>query len=93
MFDALKGLKEALSEKERIPEHRRELSTDAVEELNRTLVSLEKSQLVTVVYYCEYEHAYQQLTGPVKKIDPYWELIYVGDTGIEFREIGELIVM
>lgn len=35
MFDALKGLKEALAAKERIPEERKILAADAIEELNR----------------------------------------------------------
>ena len=37
MFDALKGLKEALAAKERIPEERKILAADAIEELNRIL--------------------------------------------------------
>ena len=40
MFDALKGLKEALAAKERIPEERKILAEDAIEELNRTLTEL-----------------------------------------------------
>lgn len=93
MFDALKGLKEALAAKEKIPEQRRELAPDAVEELNRILTSLEKGQVVTVSYYCSYEQAYMQLTGPVTRIEPYWKLLYVGNVGIDFDEIAELIVM
>lgn len=89
-FDALKGLREALAEKEKIPEERRELSADAVEELNRTLNALTKGQQVTAVYYCSYERCYQQLTGPVTKLDPYWRMLYVGNVGIEFGEIIEL---
>ena len=39
MFDALKGLKEALAAQEHIPEPRRYLAEDAMEELNRKLTS------------------------------------------------------
>lgn len=92
-FDALKGLREALAEKEKIPEERRELSPDAVEELNHSLTALKKGQQVTVVYYCSYEQRYQQLTGPVTRIDPYWRILYVGEVGIEFGEIGALTLM
>lgn len=92
-FDALKGLREALAEKEQIPELRRELSCDAVEELNRTLTALQKGQQITVVYYCSYEQHYRQLTGPVTRIDAYWRMLYVGDVGIEFGEIWELTVL
>lgn len=90
MFDALKGLREAIAEQERITEPRRELAPDAVEELNRTLSALEKGRTVTVVYYCSYAMAYTQLTGPVTKIDPYWRTLYVGDVGIDFNEIAEI---
>ena len=89
-FDALKVLREALAEKERIYEPRREPAPDKAEELNRVLSSLEKGQPVTVVYYCAYQQAYLQLTGPVTRIDPYWKLLYVGDVGIEFSELLEL---
>ena len=92
MFDALKGLREAIAEQERIPEPRRELAPDAVEELNRILTGLQKEQTVTVVYYCDYATAYAQLTGPVTRVDPYWRTLYVGNTGIDFNEIADLIV-
>ena len=52
MFDALKGLKEALAAKERIPEERKILAADAIEELNHILTKLEKGTTITVVYYC-----------------------------------------
>ena len=55
MFDTLKGLKEALAAKERLPEPRKELAQDAAEELNRLLCSLNKGTSVTVVYYCKYQ--------------------------------------
>lgn len=93
MFDALKGLKEAIAAKEKIPEARRELAPDAIEELNQTLSALEKGQVVTVVFYCSYEQAYTQLTGPVTRIEPYWKLLYVGNVGIDFCEIAGIIVI
>ena len=93
MFDALRGLKEAIAAKERIPELRKELAQDAVEELNQTLVSLKKGQVVTVVFYCSYEQAYTQLSGPVTRVEPYWRTLYVGNVGIDFNEIVELAVI
>lgn len=92
MFDALKGLREALAAREKQPEPRRELAADAVEELNRTLTALEPGQTVTVVYYCAYECAHIQLTGPVTRLDRYWRVLYVDDRGIDFNEIVELMV-
>ena len=43
MFDALKGLKEALAAKERIPEERKILAADAIEELDRILPNWKKA--------------------------------------------------
>ena len=69
-FDALIGLREAIAAKERVIEPRRYLSDDAIAEINDALLSLQKGQLITVVYYGIYEQAYLQLTGPVVKVDP-----------------------
>ena len=49
MFDALKGLKEAIAEKERIPTPRRILSEDAIAEINAQLMSLKSGNVATVV--------------------------------------------
>ena len=58
MFDALNGLKEALATKKRIPEERKILAVDAIEELNGILSKLEKGSIITVVYYCTYGQCY-----------------------------------
>lgn len=90
MFDALKGLKEALAAKERLPEPRKELAQDAAEELNRALCSLELGMFITVVYYCQYQEEYRQITGTVSKMDLYWKTLYVGNVGIAFEEIATI---
>ena len=92
MFDALKGLKEALAAKERIPEERKILATDAIEELNRILTSLEKGTVITVVYYCTHGQCYNQLTGPLAKIDSYWQSLQLGQVCIDFRDIYEILL-
>lgn len=91
MFDALKGLKEALAAAEKTPEPRKHLSDTAVEELNRKISSLQKGQIITVVYYGIYEEEYLQLTGAVTRVDPYWHSLQVGKTAIDFDEIYEII--
>ena len=90
-FDALIGLREAIAAKERVIEPRRYLSDDAIAEINDALLSLQKGQLITVVYYGIYEQAYLQLTGPVVKVDPYWHSIQIERVSIDFSEIYELI--
>lgn len=92
MFDALKGLKEALAAQEHIPEPRRYLAEDAMEELNRKLTSLRKGQVVTVVYYCEYAQEYRQLTGPVNNVDFYWSMIQIGGSCIGLGEIVDVVI-
>lgn len=87
MFDALKGLKEAIAAKERPTEPRKYLSEDSIAELNKQLTGLRKGQLVTVVYYGIYEQLYLQLTGPVTKVDSYWGNLEIGKVAISFDEI------
>lgn len=89
-FQALKGLSEAIAEKERIPTPKRILAEDAVAEMNQQLSQLHKGTMVTVVYYCIYEQEYYQITGPVIKIDLFWNYLQVGHMSIDFSEIAEL---
>ena len=59
MFDALKGLTEAIAEKERQYDPRRDLSEDRKAEINGKLSTIEKGDLVTAVYYCQYGKQYR----------------------------------
>ena len=90
-FDALTGLREAIAAKERVIEPRRYPSEDAIAEMNAKLLDLHKGQLITVVYYGDYEQRYLQLTGPVIKVDPYWHSIQIENITIDFSEIYELL--
>ena len=90
-FDALTGLREAIAAKERVIEPRRYPSEDAIAEINAKLLNLQKGQIITVVYYGDYEQRYLQLTGPVIKVDSYWHSIQIENTTIDFSEIYELM--
>lgn len=90
-FDALTSLREAIAAKERVIEPRRYPSEDAIAEMNAKLLDLHKGQLITVVYYGDYEQRYLQLTGPVIKVDPYWHSIQIENITIDFSEIYELL--
>ncbi len=90
-FDALTGLREAIAAKERVIEPRRYPSEDAIAEINAKLLDLHKGQIITVVYYGDYEQRYLQLTGPVIKVDPYWHSIQIENITIDFSEIYELV--
>ena len=81
----------AIAAKERVIEPRRYPSEDAIAEINEKLLDLHKGQIITVVYYGDYEQRYLQLTGPVIKVDPYWHSIQIGSISIDFSEIYELM--
>ena len=89
-FDALKGLKEAIAQKEHTPAPKRELSEGAIAEINTQLTDLKPGQLVTVVYYCDYTQEYHQLTGKVSKVDPYWKAVTIGNISIDFAELYQI---
>ena len=89
-FDALKGLKEAIAAKEKRPEPRRELTDYMKEQINNTLVSLKKGQVVTVVYYNSPAQQTLQITGMVTKVDAYFQSLLINDTAIYFADIYEL---
>ena len=91
MFDALKGLKEAIAEKEQQFSPKRELTGERMEEINRTLIALQTGDIVTVTYYCQYGRSYRQLSGVVGKIDLFWKEIQIGAVSIYFSEIYEII--
>ena len=90
-FDALTGLREAIAAKERVIEPRRYPSEDAIAEINAKLLDLHKGQIITVVYYGDYEKRYLQVTGPVMKVDSYWHSIQIENITIDFSEIYELL--
>ena len=90
-FDALTGLREAIAAKERVIEPRRYPSEDAIAEINEKLLGLSKGQIITVVYYGDYEQRYLQVTGPVIKVDSYWHSIQIENITIDFSEIYELM--
>ena len=91
MFDALKGFKEALTAQERQPEPRRELTQDAIEEINRTISQLKIGDVVTVIYYCHYSEEYRQITGAVEKISAHWSMLQIGNICVDFHEILQIV--
>ena len=62
-FDALKGLQEALREKEIELDERKELSEESIEELSNKLQMVERGNKVRLVYY--HQRKYRQIEGTV----------------------------
>ena len=65
-FDALKGFKEALKEKEKIIVDKIDLCEDAIIEINNILTNLKVGDIVKVVYFKQNE--YIEVTGMISKI-------------------------
>ncbi len=86
-FDALKGFREALREKERILVPKRELSEEMKEELDRRLGLIKKNDMVTVEYFCAGE--YVQVSGRVSGIDDNARVLTVVNTQIPFEDISD----
>lgn len=92
MFDALKGLTEAIAEKEQETIQRNELAEDRIQELNEELSKLKCGDTVTVKYFCEYGKQYKTATGILRKIDGFWHEIQVEETSINFSEIDSITI-
>lgn len=87
-FDALKGFREALLEKERIVVPKRELSEEQKEELDRRFRQIRKNDMVTVEYFQRDE--YVRMTGMVSGIDETSRLLRIVNTKIPFDDISDL---
>ena len=85
-FDALKGLQEALREKEVELDERKELSEESIEELSNKLQMVERGNKVRLVYY--HQRKYRQIEEAVIDIKVIQKkLILEGDLRINFADI------
>ena len=93
MFDALKGLTEAIAEKERQSYPKRELTESRIEEIAQQLNKLQLGDIVTITYYCYYGRHYCTLTERIVKIDMFWKELQIGKISVRFSEIDEIVVV
>lgn len=84
-FSALKGLEEALKEKERILVERAELSEDSAAELSGRLSRIKKGMKIKVVYYSGGEYVSEE--GMVTRIDEIFRKLTVVKTEINMDDI------
>ena len=89
-FDALRGFREALREKERVIVPHMELTQDAIDEINRRLCAIRRNDIVSVVYF--YRDESLRITGMVSKVDPAGQALTVVKTRIPFCDIQELVI-
>lgn len=88
-FDAVKGLQEALRDKERIVVSKVELADDYRDELDRILIRLKVTDMVTVVYFQEGE--YIKKTGLISKLDRDAGYMNIVNTKIQFTDILRIV--
>lgn len=89
-FAALKGLPEALAEKEKIIVPRVELSEEMAEELDFKMHQLEKGKMAAVVYFAEGE--YLKKTGVVARVEETARYLQIVDTKISFEDVLDVKV-
>jgi len=87
-FAALRGLPEALAQKEKIVVDKIELTEDMAAELDWNMRGLEVGMMVTVVYFCKDE--YIKKTGIVSKLDREARVLQVVETKIDFDNLLQL---
>jgi hypothetical protein len=90
-FDAVVGLRQALKEKEKIRIPKKELSEDAIEEINRKLKRLEIGQTITIIWYDFLEENYSKTTNKITKINTKNKSLELENTLIFFEDIYAII--
>lgn len=88
-FAALKGYPEALQKKEKIVVPKVEVSEEYAEVLDRKLRNVKKNDIITVIYYSNYE--YLKKTGMVSRIDETSRVLKIVNTRINFDDIYDII--
>ena len=92
-FDALKGLTEALREREerRTRVEKKQLSEDMAEELSLALSEVEVGTSVRITFYSDGH--YLDLEGTVTQIDAIYRRLRIGGERIRFDDILRLTLL
>lgn len=92
-FDALKGLTEALREREerRTRVEKKQLSEDMAEELSLALSEVEVGTAVRITFYSDGH--YLDLEGTVTEIDAIYRRLRIGGERIRFDDILRLTLL
>ena len=87
-FDALKGFREALLEKERIMIPKKECSEEHNKELDMELSQMQKEDTIVLEYF---EHGeYIRMEGMISRIDKYNRKLEIANKQISFDDILNL---
>ncbi|MDW7662691.1 MAG: YolD-like family protein [Bacillota bacterium] len=87
-FAAVKGLNEALEQKEKVILSKTEMSEELALELNEKIYNVKKGSIVTITFFCCDD--FVTLTGTVQQIDSAYRTIQIDDTIINLEEITGL---
>lgn len=87
-FDALKGYREALLEKERIRTPKKLLSEDRLAELDQILCRLQPGDQIKICYFSQ--DTYVEQTGVLTRIDSFKKYIKLDETSISFSDILDI---
>lgn len=90
-FDALKGFKEALREKEKVVVSKKIISQEEKEKIGEVLKNIKKKQMVEIVYFDNDE--YLQVKGIVSKIDYVYQEVMIVQTKIKFNDIYKIRIV
>ena len=91
MFDALKGLTEAIAEKERQSTPKRILAENRINEISFQLSKIQKGDEIQVVYYCDCCKQYCHISGIVMKVDSFWKTLQINEVVIDFDDIYSIL--
>ena len=87
-FDALKGFRKALEEKEKNYENKKDLSDDYFHNLDIKIKNIKKDMNVRIKYYHDLE--YIETTGVIRKIDNLSRYIVLLNSKISFDDILDI---
>ena len=90
-FDALKGFREALKEKEKNIELKKDLFDTEIDKLNEIIKKLRKDMLVKISYY--YSIEYIEIVGKIKMIDIINKKINILNSVINFDDIVSIEII
>lgn len=94
-FSALKGLSEALHEKEKHHIPKAILSEETAEHINWQLKQLRPGQRITATYYHLDSHKkgeYLKISGILNRIDSHRQILTIEDISIYFSDLRDIII-
>lgn len=90
-FDALKGFREAIKEKEKIVVPKKEMTEDDYNKLNLAFQRIKKGSMVKVIYYSKDE--YIEYTGMVSEVNESARYIKIVKLKISLDDIKEVNII